>query len=98
VVAGLLLRDLVLGRDNAWAQAYAPQRITLRAAAEYVRENATMVANFSEYVTGRDVSSLDAIKPGQGAVVRQGTAKIAAYRDQGGRPGTRSWPDPIRSC
>jgi len=90
VVAGLLLRDLILGRDNAWAQAYAPQRVTLRAAAEYVRENATMVANLSEYVTGGDVPSLDAIKPGQGAVVRQGTAKIAAYRDESGQLHLRS--------
>jgi glycine/D-amino acid oxidase-like deaminating enzyme len=30
VVAGMLLRDLILGRDNAWAKTYAPQRVTLR--------------------------------------------------------------------
>ena len=89
-VAGLLLRDLILGRGNPWAQAYTPQRVTLRAAADYVRDNATMVASFGEYVTGGDVSSLDQIKPGQGAVVRQGTAKIPAYRDEGGQLHLRS--------
>jgi hypothetical protein len=75
----MLLRDLVLGRDNSWAPAYDPQRLTLRAAAEYVKENATMVANLSEHVTGGDVSSVEELKPGQGAVVRQGTQKLAAF-------------------
>jgi glycine/D-amino acid oxidase-like deaminating enzyme/nitrite reductase/ring-hydroxylating ferredoxin subunit len=90
VVAGLLLRDLILGRDNAWAQTYAPQRVTLRAASEYIRENATMVASFSEYVTGGDVSSASELEPGRGAVVRDGTQKIAAYRDENGRLHVRS--------
>jgi hypothetical protein len=90
VVAGMLLRDLILGRDNAWAKTYAPQRVTLKAAGEYIRENATMVANFSEYVTGGDVSSLGDLEPGQGAVVRQGTQKFAAYRDDSGHLHVRS--------
>lgn len=89
-VAGMLLRDLILGRENAWSQTYAPQRMTLRAAGEYIRENATMVANFSEYVTGGDVSSIDELELGRGAVVRRGTQKIAAYRDEGGRLYLRS--------
>jgi glycine/D-amino acid oxidase-like deaminating enzyme len=68
VAAGMLLKDLVLGRDNPWASAYDPHRVTLRAAAEYVKENAAMVANL----------------PGGGAVVRQGTQKLAAFRDDAG--------------
>jgi glycine/D-amino acid oxidase-like deaminating enzyme/nitrite reductase/ring-hydroxylating ferredoxin subunit len=90
VVAGMLLRELILGRDNAWAQTYAPQRVTLRSANEYIRENATMVANFAEYVTGGDVSSVGELEPGQGAVVRQGVQKMAAYRDESGHLHVRS--------
>jgi Rieske Fe-S protein len=94
----MLLRDLILGRDNAWAQTYAPQRVTLRAAGEYIRENATMVANFSEYVTGGDVSSVDDLKAGEGAVVRRGSQKIAAYRDENGRLHMRSAVCTHASC
>jgi glycine/D-amino acid oxidase-like deaminating enzyme/nitrite reductase/ring-hydroxylating ferredoxin subunit len=90
VVAGMLLRDQILGRENAWTQAYAPQRVTLRAAGEYLRENATMVANLAEYVTGGEVSSTDELQPGQGAIVRQGLTKIAAYRDESGQLHLRS--------
>jgi len=98
VVAGMLLRDFILGRDNAWAQTYAPQRVTLRAAGEYIRENATMVANFSEYVTGGDVSSVDDLEAGEGAVVRRGSQKIAAYRDENGRLHIRSAVCTHASC
>ncbi len=90
VVAGMLLRDLILGRDNAWAAAYAPQRVTLRAAGEYLSENLTMAKNLTEYVRGGDVSSVDEIKPGEGAVVRKGRQKIAAYRDPSGKLHLRS--------
>jgi glycine/D-amino acid oxidase-like deaminating enzyme/nitrite reductase/ring-hydroxylating ferredoxin subunit len=90
VVAGMLLRDLILGRDNAWVPTYAPERVTVRAAGQYVSENLTMVTNFAEYVTGGDVSSVDELKPGQGAVIRKGREKIAAYRDPGGTLHLRS--------
>jgi hypothetical protein len=67
VVAGMLLRDLILGRDNAWAQTYAPQRVTLRAAGEYIRENATMVAQ-----------GMIARSPVLGDAVRKGKLRVIA--------------------
>jgi Rieske Fe-S protein len=48
------------------------------------------VANFAEYVTGGDGSSVGELEPGQGAVVRQGTQKMAAYRDDSGHLHVRS--------
>jgi Rieske Fe-S protein len=62
----------------------------VRAAGQYVSENLTMITNFAEYVTGGDVSSVDELKPGQGAVIRKGREKIAAYRDPGGTLHLRS--------
>lgn len=38
-IAGLLLRDLVLGRENPWAPVYDPSRISLRSLPTYVSEN-----------------------------------------------------------
>jgi glycine/D-amino acid oxidase-like deaminating enzyme/nitrite reductase/ring-hydroxylating ferredoxin subunit len=90
VVAGMLLRDLILGRDNAWTATYAPGRVTVRAAGQYLSENLTMAKNLTEYVRGGDVASVDEIKPGEGAVVRKGREKIAAYRDPGGKLHLRS--------
>jgi Rieske Fe-S protein len=43
-----------------------------------------VVANLAEYVTGGEVAALDALMPGEGAVVRQGLGKVAAYWDEAG--------------
>ncbi|OAP39959.1 2Fe-2S ferredoxin [Sinorhizobium glycinis] len=90
VAGSLILRDLVLGRDNAWAGAYQPNRISISAAGEYISENLTMPANLAEHLTGGEMSSVDELKPGEGGLVRRGTAKLAAYRDDGGELHLRS--------
>ena len=46
--------------------------------------------DLSEYLTGGDVSSLEDIKPEEGAIVRRGARKIAAYRDNHGMVTERS--------
>jgi hypothetical protein len=84
VVAGMLLRDLILKRENAWADAYAPQRVTAGAAGAYIRENVTTVTSLTGYVTGGEVSSAEDLEPGQGAIVRHGMQKVAAYRTRTG--------------
>jgi Rieske Fe-S protein len=43
-----------------------------------------VVANLAEYVTGGEVAALEALNPGEGAVVRQGLGKVAADRDEAG--------------
>ncbi|HYG65040.1 MAG TPA: FAD-dependent oxidoreductase, partial [Thermoanaerobaculia bacterium] len=83
-IAGILLTDLILGRDNRWATLYDPARKTLRAAGEYAKEALNMAAQYSDWVTGGDVGSTDEIAPDSGAVVRRGLAKVAVYRDANG--------------
>lgn len=89
-IAGMLLRDLILGRTNPWAELYDPSRVTLRATGEYLRENANTLAQYGDWLKGGDVASLEAIPRGQGAVVGKGSAKIAAFRDDTGRLHLRS--------
>ena len=83
VAAGLIVRDLVLGRQNAFAEVHDPTRISPSVVGEFVKDNLTVAGNLTEYVTRGDVGSLDEIRAGSGAVVRQGLAKVAAYRDGG---------------
>lgn len=81
VAASLLIRDLIVGRDNAWAAVYDPRRATLRAAGEFVRENIDVVASFAERLTGGEVASVDDLGPGEGAIIREGLKKVAVFRD-----------------
>lgn len=83
-IAGLLLSDLIGGRENVWATLYDPGRKSLRAATDFVRENANVAAQFRDHLTGGDVGSEDDIAAGDGAIVRRGVKQVAVYRDETG--------------
>jgi glycine/D-amino acid oxidase-like deaminating enzyme/nitrite reductase/ring-hydroxylating ferredoxin subunit len=84
-IAGMLVSDLILGRNNPWAALYDPSRVTLLAAGDFARENSNVALQYAEWLTGGDVASAGEIPPGSGAILRRGLEKIAAYRDEQGR-------------
>ena len=83
-IAGMLLTDLIIERQNPWSTLYEPSRKTLRAAGRYLQENLNVAAQYTNWVTSGDVGSVQSIAPGTGAIVRTGISKIAAYRDNDG--------------
>jgi glycine/D-amino acid oxidase-like deaminating enzyme/nitrite reductase/ring-hydroxylating ferredoxin subunit len=89
-IAGMLLSDLVRGRENPWERLYDPSRVPVRAAAEYARENSNVALQYADWLTGGDVASAEEIAPDSGAVLRRGLEKIAVYRDAGGALHERS--------
>jgi glycine/D-amino acid oxidase-like deaminating enzyme/nitrite reductase/ring-hydroxylating ferredoxin subunit len=89
--AGAMLNAaLVLGKAAKWKEVYEPSRKTPSAIGNFLKENVTAVKNFAEYLAPGELSSLDELKPGRGAIIRQGLSKIAAYRDDRGTLFTRS--------
>jgi glycine/D-amino acid oxidase-like deaminating enzyme/nitrite reductase/ring-hydroxylating ferredoxin subunit len=97
-IAGILLTDLVLGRPNAWETLYDPGRKSLGSAAEYVKENVNVARQYLDYVSPGEVRSVDEIRPGHGALVRQGLTKLAVYRDEHGALHTLSAVCPHLGC
>jgi glycine/D-amino acid oxidase-like deaminating enzyme/nitrite reductase/ring-hydroxylating ferredoxin subunit len=89
-VAGMLLTDLIAGRENPWAKLYDPSRISLRATPEFAKENLNVARQYADYVTPGDVTSVEQIRHGEGAVVRRGARKIAVYRATDGSLHERS--------
>ena len=84
-IAGILLTDLIMGRSSPWETLYEPSRKMFNAPIAYAKENFNVAAQyFEDYLSGGDVPSADDVAPGQGAVLRRGVAKIAAYRDEDG--------------
>jgi Rieske Fe-S protein len=89
-IAGILISDLILGRPNPWVDLYDPKRFPFRSTSEYISDGAKMAAQYRDWLTGSDVSTVDEIKPGEGAVVRRGLTKLALYRDDAGSLHTHS--------
>jgi glycine/D-amino acid oxidase-like deaminating enzyme/nitrite reductase/ring-hydroxylating ferredoxin subunit len=83
-IAGMLIRDLIQGRNNDWASLYDPARKTLRSLGEFTKENLNVAAQYVDLLTGGDVNDPAEIKPGSGAVLRRGLQKIACYKDETG--------------
>ncbi|RIL01790.1 MAG: FAD-dependent oxidoreductase [Proteobacteria bacterium] len=77
-VAGLLLGDLIAGRENPWERIYDPARKPLRSVVEYAKDNAITAAHYTEWLQpGADAA---AIAPGAGAIVRRGARLLAVHR------------------
>ncbi|MBA3602700.1 MAG: FAD-dependent oxidoreductase [Parachlamydiaceae bacterium] len=89
-IAGMLISDLITGKSNPWEKLYDPSRKSLSALSDFVEENAVTFAQYRDWVTEGDVSSINEIKPNSGAIVRQGAQKIAAYKDSDGQIHTLS--------
>ena len=83
-IAGMLIPDLIEGRQNAWESLYAPARKAIHGFGKFVRENANVAAQYRDLVTPGEVDSIDAVGAGSAAIVREGLHKYAAYRDFGG--------------
>jgi glycine/D-amino acid oxidase-like deaminating enzyme/nitrite reductase/ring-hydroxylating ferredoxin subunit len=82
VVGSLLNSALILGAEPRWTNVYDPGRKTPMAIGNFLKENATAVKNFAEYLAPGELASFDELKPGSGAIIRQGLSKVAAYRDK----------------
>lgn len=80
-LAGLVISDLILEKDNPWAELYDPARKTLRAAPAFVRENANVARHYTDWIAHGEPAAEADIPVRSGAVVRRGLRHFAVYRD-----------------
>jgi Rieske Fe-S protein len=84
-LAGMMLADLVQGRESPWEETYSPARKPVAAIKELVSENLTAVKGLAEHLGPGEISSADELGPGQGGLLRKGMHKHAVSRDESGR-------------
>jgi Rieske Fe-S protein len=83
-IAGMLIADLILGKENPWAKLYDPSRVPIKAVGSFLKEAGNMALQYGAWVTPGEVDSVEQIKNGEGAVLREGLRKLAVYRDDNG--------------
>jgi glycine/D-amino acid oxidase-like deaminating enzyme/nitrite reductase/ring-hydroxylating ferredoxin subunit len=81
-IAGLLINDLIAGKQNPWEKLYDPSRKMINT--EFVTENVNVVKQYIDLVTPGELKSVEDLPPGHGAVMREGLSKVAVYRDPKG--------------
>lgn len=88
-LAGLLITDLIQGRDNNWASLYDPNRLPKNFSVAF-QENMQAVSSYLKYFAPNEVKSIEEIPVGSGAIMGQGLHKKAIYRDHDGNIHERS--------
>jgi glycine/D-amino acid oxidase-like deaminating enzyme/nitrite reductase/ring-hydroxylating ferredoxin subunit len=88
-LAGMIISDLVAGRENRWSGLYDPARRPTHplAAAEYLHENLNVAAQYADWIRRLGHSLPEA---GAGTVIRDGREPLAVYRDPDGELHVRS--------
>ena len=83
-IAGMLLTDLISGRQNPWANLYDPSRKPVKSLGAYTRENLNVAAQYRDLVTPGDHEDDTPPALDSGYVVRRGAKKVAVYCDHEG--------------
>jgi glycine/D-amino acid oxidase-like deaminating enzyme/nitrite reductase/ring-hydroxylating ferredoxin subunit len=85
-IAGMLIRDLIIGAENPWAALYDParRRVSMSSLTEYLKIAGTVGRHYAEWLKRESSGSLRDLLPGAGMVVQRGRRKLAVSRDDQG--------------
>jgi glycine/D-amino acid oxidase-like deaminating enzyme/nitrite reductase/ring-hydroxylating ferredoxin subunit len=86
-VAGVVISDQILGRDNPWTELFDPNRVKpLASAKEFVTENVNVAKRFvGDRVRRPAPVSAEDVQPGQAQVAYVNGRHVAVSRDDDGR-------------
>jgi glycine/D-amino acid oxidase-like deaminating enzyme/nitrite reductase/ring-hydroxylating ferredoxin subunit len=80
-LGGIIINDLISGKENTWSRIYDPSRKTLSTVGNYLHEVGRMLVQYGDWFTKEDIKSVEELKKGEGGIISHGLQKIAAYRD-----------------
>lgn len=84
-IAGILISDLILGRENRWREVYDPARTPISTAGEFLQENLNVALQYAKWLVPGEVPHIEELPAGHGAVMQRGLSKCAVYRDAQGQ-------------
>jgi glycine/D-amino acid oxidase-like deaminating enzyme/nitrite reductase/ring-hydroxylating ferredoxin subunit len=85
-LAGMLLRDAILGNDNEWAEIYDPERRSaMRAPGSLVKQNLGVARQLVGGKLRSRAGSVEDVPPGSGEVLELDGEKAAVHRAEDGR-------------
>jgi glycine/D-amino acid oxidase-like deaminating enzyme/nitrite reductase/ring-hydroxylating ferredoxin subunit len=99
-IAGRVISDNIVGKDNPWAKVYDPSRLpNVGSLPKYTRESINSLQGLAEAALPKDdVANIADLPPNSGGVFQHGLDKIAAYKDTDGTVTTVSAICPHFKC
>jgi Glycine/D-amino acid oxidases (deaminating) len=83
-LGGMIITDLIMGKENPWADLYSPRRLPVKVPGRYLKEIADMAAQYTDWITSADIREVESLAPGEGAVMGKGMKRYAVYKDEEG--------------
>ncbi|HKQ51455.1 MAG TPA: FAD-dependent oxidoreductase [Pyrinomonadaceae bacterium] len=85
-VAAMLLTDMILGRENPWAQVFDPSRFKpVTSARDFITENMNVAKEFmADRIETPELDDLGKLPAGRGEVVEWKGERVAIYKDDHG--------------
>jgi glycine/D-amino acid oxidase-like deaminating enzyme/nitrite reductase/ring-hydroxylating ferredoxin subunit len=81
-IAGMLISDLIVEKENPWEKLYSPKRLPLKVPGKFLKEAANMAAQYADYITKADIQEADELHTGEGAILSKGLKRFAVYKDE----------------
>lgn len=99
-LSGMIISDLIQGKENQYSAIYDPHRINLLASLPaYLEENKDFpICYIKDRITKSDVTRVEDIKNEMGGTVEIEGRRVAAYRDKKGKLHTYSCVCPHQGC
>lgn len=85
--AGMLIADLIVGRDNPAAELFSPRRANpVASARRFISENLNVARHdVTDWLSPGHGEDFESLMPGEGRIYDAGGRKMAVYRDGAGR-------------
>ena len=84
-VAGMIIADLVAGRDNPWLPVFDATRVKpVAGAKEFAKENLDVAAHLVSGYLSRKPKDYDELEPGHAAIMKVDGENVAAFKDEQG--------------
>jgi glycine/D-amino acid oxidase-like deaminating enzyme/nitrite reductase/ring-hydroxylating ferredoxin subunit len=81
-IGGMIVSDLIQGRENRWADFYSPTRMPLRTPKRFLTEMFNTIKQYGSFINKTDIHELDQLGPGEGAILSKGLRRLAIYKDE----------------
>lgn len=83
-IGGMLVADLITGKENPWKKIYDPSRISLKATGDFLQEAGNMAKQYLDYLKAGDIKSQKELGNDEGAIMNIGLHKVAVYKNAEG--------------